>query len=184
MKNNHPIPANHFKKTAIRYKTWFHDRARQEKRVATYQKKAKRIYPQPTEKLYPIVRCPTLRHNTRLKLGRGFTPEECQEAGVNIYEARNLGIKVDLRRKNHNEETFKTNVERIKVYLSRLVKFNSAKEAKESGLKQFTSTIMPIQKVKPMVGRMNVKDIDSKCWAYEKIRQLIDETKHKPMESK
>lgn len=133
----------------------------------------------PIEKLRPIVRCPTLRHNKRERLGRGFTPEECREAGYEYRELALFGVGIDYRRRNHNKEAFDQNVERIKKYMSRLVVFKDRKEARASGLEQFKGTIMPVEHKKAVIGSMKISEIKSEMWAADKVAELIDETKHK-----
>lgn len=177
MKNNHPIPNNHFKKTAKRYRTTFHLPARALKRKETREKNASKLYPAPLKTLKPIVRCPTLRHNRKERLGRGFTPEECQAAGISYLEAPLKRISVDLRRRNQNRETFDQNVLRLKTYLSKVVVFGSKKEARDSKMKQHTKIIMPIVRKKPVVEAIKISDIDSKLWAFDKIQELKAEAK-------
>lgn len=184
MKNNHPIPHNRFKKTAIRYRTPFHLPAQRIIRANKRTKTAKRIYPMPTSKLHPIVRCPTLRHNKRERLGRGFTPEEIRDAGFNYKDAVMCGVKVDYRRRNHNQESFNQNVERVRVYMSRLTFFNNRKEAKESGHEQFCGVIMPIMRKKKGIDVVRISEIDSKVWAADKVKELIEEVKYKREEIK
>lgn len=146
MKRNNAVPSNHFKKTALRIKTWFKQPARHKRRSEARKEKAKACFPMPTEKLRPVVRCPTIRHNRKIRLGRGFTPEECAAAGVDYRYARTVGISVDTRRKNMNEESFNANVDRLKEYLGKITIYNSFKEAKEAKAKQHVGTIMPIEK--------------------------------------
>ncbi len=70
----------------------------------------------------PAVRGQTNRYNGKIKLGRGFTVRELQEAGVKgVAFARSIGIAVDARRKDTSNETLKLNANRIKEYLNRLV---------------------------------------------------------------
>lgn len=179
MKNNHPIPHNHFKKTAIRYRTSFHLPAQKKIRAEKRLEKSKLVYPMPLKKLQPIVRCPTLRYNRKERLGRGFTPEECREAGHDYMKLRQLGVKIDLRRRNHNKEAFDQNVERLKAYLSKVVVYRNRVEARTSEVEQHKRIIMPIEKKKPVIGCVKVSEIDSKIWAADKVRELMDEVKYK-----
>jgi large subunit ribosomal protein L13e len=55
--------------------------------------------------LRPIVRCPTIRYNAKVRLGRGFTLEELKAAGLTKYEAKSFGIAVDYRRTNRSVES-------------------------------------------------------------------------------
>jgi len=76
----------------------------------------------PTNLLRPAVRGQTNRYNAKLKLGRGFTVRELQEAGIKgVQFARSIGISVDARRKDTSNETLKLNANRLKDYVNRLV---------------------------------------------------------------
>lgn len=160
MRNNNAVPKNH-RNTMKRVKEWHNQKSRAERRAHTRVVKAKQVYPKPAEKLRPVVRCPTVRYNTKQRLGRGFTPEECQAAGLDYHYARTIGIAVDNRRRNMNQETFDLNVERIKTYVSRLTIYKTAKEAQESGAVQFTKTIMPVVKVKPTISIIKKAEIST-----------------------
>jgi len=85
--------------------------------------KAKRLAPRPVNALHPVVRAQTIKYNQKVRAGRGFTFDELKAAGVKKKEARGVGIAVDHRRKNRSQEAFKNNVERLKLYLSKLVVF-------------------------------------------------------------
>lgn len=159
MKHNNELSNNHFRKTAITYKTWFDQPAKKLKRRAERKKKEKRCYPMPLSKLRPIVRCPTIRYNTKERLGRGFTPEECKAAGLEVFYARKIGISVDYRRKNRNMEAFNQNVDRLKTYTSKLTIYENRKEAIKSGAKQIKGKIMPLIKKVPVVEAIKVEEI-------------------------
>jgi len=87
-------------------------------------KKALQIAPRPVAGLLrPIVQCPTVRYNFKQRQGKGFTLEELKKAGVDRRSARNIGIAVDFRRRNKNEEHLARNVARLKEYKSKLILF-------------------------------------------------------------
>ena len=44
--------------------------------------KAAAVAPRPVDKLRPVVRCPTIRYNRKVRVGRGFTLEELSAAGI------------------------------------------------------------------------------------------------------
>ncbi|ELA41809.1 uncharacterized protein VICG_01161 [Vittaforma corneae ATCC 50505] len=161
MKRNNAVHSNHFKKTALRIKTWFKQPARHQRRSESRKAKARACAPMPTEKLQPIVRCPTIRHNKKIRLGRGFTAEECAAAGVDYRYARTVGVAVDLRRKNNNAEAFNANVERLKEYLGKITLYKSFKEAKEAGAKQHIGVIMPIARNEPKVSTVSASEVAS-----------------------
>merc|ERR1712110_1206147 len=57
------------------------------------------------------------------RLGKGFTIEELKEAKIPKKLARTIGIAVDHRRRNRCQESLQANVERLKLYKSKLVIF-------------------------------------------------------------
>ncbi|MFW9847628.1 MAG: ribosomal protein L13e [Candidatus Thorarchaeota archaeon] len=59
--------------------------------------------------------------------GRGFTKSELVAADLNVKEARDMGLMVDLRRKTHHDE----NVEILKKYVADMEKFVEALMAEE-----------------------------------------------------
>ncbi|WUR04890.1 ribosomal protein eL13 [Vairimorpha necatrix] len=150
MKNNHILPNNH-RNAMKRVKEWHNQPSRAQRRAKTRSSKAKVLYPAPLKKLCPIVRCPTIRYNKKQRLGKGFTPEELKEAGLEVNYARRIGIRVDNRRRNMNKETLDLNAQRLKEYLSKITIFKNGKEAKESGVKQHLGRIMPVHKMTPKV---------------------------------
>ncbi|OTF73321.1 60S ribosomal protein L13-like protein, partial [Euroglyphus maynei] len=109
------------------------------------------------ERLRPLVHCPTIKYNSKVRLGRGFTIDELKSAGIPRRFAPTIGIKVDYRRKNRSVESIQRNVSRLKEYRSRLILFpknakklrageSSAEEIKLA--QQVTGTIFPIVKNK------------------------------------
>jgi large subunit ribosomal protein L13e len=56
---------------------------------------------------------PIVKRGTRVKTGKGFSIEEIKEAGVNVGEARHLGVPVDQRRSTSYPE----NVEALKEWI-------------------------------------------------------------------
>ncbi|TQS38140.1 hypothetical protein Golomagni_01362 [Golovinomyces magnicellulatus] len=85
--------------------------------------KAAAVAPRPIDKLRPIVRCPTIKYNRRVRAGRGFSLTELKEAGIPRKLAPTIGIAVDPRRQNLSEESLAINVQRLKTYRSRLILF-------------------------------------------------------------
>merc|ERR1711997_1280436 len=63
------------------------------------------------------------RYNIRVRAGRGFTPSELKGAGMTVRDARQLGVAVDLRRKNKSVEGLQANVQRLKEYKAKLIVF-------------------------------------------------------------
>jgi len=124
MKHNNEVPHQHFHKDWQRYvKTWFNQPAKKVARRAHRLAKAKAIAPRPLNALRPIVRGQTIKYNSKIRAGRGFSLAELRAAKINPKEARSIGIAVDHRRKNRSEEGFQVNVDRLKTYRSKLVLF-------------------------------------------------------------
>merc|ERR1719384_17170 len=71
----------------------------------------------------------------KLRLGKGFTLDELKEAKISPKLARTIGISVDHRRRNRCQESLQENVERLKVYKSKLLIFprGSGKKAVKKG---------------------------------------------------
>uniref|UniRef100_A0A0B6YTN4 60S ribosomal protein L13 n=1 Tax=Arion vulgaris TaxID=1028688 RepID=A0A0B6YTN4_9EUPU len=124
-KRNNIVPNGHFHKDwQGMVKTWFNQPMRKKRRRDVRAKKAAAIAPRPVAGLLrPIVRCPTNKYNTKLRLGRGFTLEELKLAGVNKKTSRTIGISVDYRRRNNSIESLQQNVQRLKEYKTKLVIF-------------------------------------------------------------
>eukprot|EP00823_Brevimastigomonas_motovehiculus_P008115 TRINITY_DN7386_c0_g1_i1.p1 TRINITY_DN7386_c0_g1~~TRINITY_DN7386_c0_g1_i1.p1 ORF type:complete len:228 (-),score=68.36 TRINITY_DN7386_c0_g1_i1:62-745(-) len=134
MKHNYILPNAHFRKDWQRYvRTYFDQPAQKLKRRLARKEKAKAIAPRPLTKLRPVVRGCTLKYNTRVRAGRGFSLDELKAAGLHRRQAKQLGITVDHRRRNVSNEGFQVNVNRLKLYQSKLVVFprRSGKEVKK-----------------------------------------------------
>merc|ERR1719171_494221 len=140
MKHNQVVANVHYKKWWQRYvRTWFDQAGRKERRRSNRQKKAAAIAPRPTAGgLRPAVRCPTQRYNTKVKLGKGFTPDELKEAGIPKKLAKTVGIAVDHRRKNRSAEGLQENVARLKLYKSKLMVLPRKSKAKKGPIPDTT----------------------------------------------
>lgn len=105
-RGNNVIPGNHFRKHwQNRIKTWFNQPARKLRRATKRVEKAKAVAPRPVSLLRPAVRCPTIRYNNKVRLGRGFTKAELKAADISVVTAKQLGIAVDHRRVNRSVES-------------------------------------------------------------------------------
>ena len=124
-KGNNMLPNAHFHKHwQRRIKTWFDQPARKQRRRQARVAKAARIAPRPVHGLLrPMVRCPSIRYNTKVRLGRGFTLEEIKAAGLTKNWAKSIGIAVDYRRTNRSVEGIQKNVQRLKEYRAKLILF-------------------------------------------------------------
>jgi large subunit ribosomal protein L13e len=128
---NNRVPNDHLRKYWYhRVKTYFDDPARKVRRQKARKERAKRIAPRPADgPLRPLVRCPTVRYNRRLRLGRGFTTDELKAAGIDSSRARFLGIAVDkFRRHTKEEATKRANVDRLTAYKDAIVRVHTKTE--------------------------------------------------------
>ncbi|KAI4212701.1 MAG: hypothetical protein LQ351_004592 [Letrouitia transgressa] len=124
--------------------------------------KAAAVAPRPVDKLRPIVRCPSLKYNRRVRAGRGFSLDELKEAGIPRKLAPTIGIAVDPRRRNPSTESLDPNVARLKAYRARLILFprragqhkqlDSSKDAVEAAKRgdnviRNTGAVLPIANI-------------------------------------
>uniref|UniRef100_A0A2L2Y409 60S ribosomal protein L13 n=1 Tax=Parasteatoda tepidariorum TaxID=114398 RepID=A0A2L2Y409_PARTP len=156
-KRNNMIPNGHFHKDWQRFvKTWFNQPMRKKRRHDNRVKKARLVAPRPAKgPIRPIVRCPSFRYHTKQRLGRGFSLEELKAAGIHKREARTIGISVDYRRRNRGVESLQQNVQRLKVYKSKLILFPKKLSKPKKGdataeeikmATQLKHVVMPIRK--------------------------------------
>ncbi|CAG2181221.1 unnamed protein product [Oppiella nova] len=155
------IPNGHFRKDWQRFvKTWFAQPMRKKRRHATRVAKAARIAPRPTQRLRPVVNCPSVKYNSKVRLGRGFSLEELKAAGIARREAPTIGIAVDHRRVNRSVESLQRNVQRLKQYKSRLVVFpirakkprkGDASAEEQKLAHQLVGTLLPVRRGKAYV---------------------------------
>merc|ERR1719235_338613 len=105
-------------------KPWLNQAARKKRRSLARKAKAAKIAPRPVAGLLrPVVHPPTQRYNMKLRLGRGFTLAELREAKISPKLARTIGISVDHRRRNRCTESLTENVNRLKLYKTKLLVF-------------------------------------------------------------
>ena len=58
------------------------------------------------------------KHNKKQSTGRGFSPTELEKAGVNMQQAKQIGLPVDVKRKSAHDEniaTIKAHAEKAKA---------------------------------------------------------------------
>ena len=137
---NNVIPNVHFRKVngcqtgrknRVFMRTWLNQAGRKKRRADARKIKAAKAFPRPCAgMLRPLVHPPTQRYNMKLRLGKGFTLDELKEAKIPRKFAKTIGIAVDHRRRNRCTESLQTNVERLKLYMSKLLLF-----PKKSGTK-------------------------------------------------
>ncbi|KLJ10570.1 50S ribosomal protein L13e [Blastomyces silverae] len=108
---------------ARRVRVHFDQPGRKHRRREARLAKAAAVAPRPVDQLRPVVRCPTIKYNRRVRAGRGFTLQELKEAGIPRKLARTIGIAVDHRRVNASTESLTANVARLQEYKTRLILF-------------------------------------------------------------
>ncbi|GJN71864.1 60S ribosomal protein L13 [Purpureocillium lilacinum] len=134
IKHNQKLVNNHFRKDwQRRVRTHFDQAGKKASRRTARQVKAAALAPRPVDKLRPIVRCPTIKYNRKVRAGRGFTFAELKEAGIARPLARTIGISVDHRRQNLSEESLAINVARLKAYKERLILLPRRSNAPKKG---------------------------------------------------
>merc|ERR1712167_229363 len=86
--------------------------------------KAAAVAPRPVAGcVRPLVHGATVKYNSKVRIGRGFSLAEIKDAGIGKLEAQSLGISVDHRRRNRSVEGKQANVQRLKEYKANLVVF-------------------------------------------------------------
>ncbi|XP_037077267.1 60S ribosomal protein L13-like [Pollicipes pollicipes] len=183
-KRNNMVPNGHFhKKWQEHVKCWFNQPARKHRRHERRVVKARKLAPRPTNKLKPVVRCPTFRYHTKQRTGRGFTLEELKAAGIAKRFAPTIGIAVDHRRRNKSVEAMQGNVRRLKEYRSKLILFpkntNKPKkgESSEEELKlasQVKGKLMPVvhrRSDKLQVKSRPITEDDQRFQAFNTLRR-------------
>ncbi|KAF6818387.1 60s ribosomal protein l13 [Colletotrichum plurivorum] len=153
--HNQQIPHNHFRKDwQRRVRTHFDQAGKKHSRRVARQAKAAKVAPRPVDLLRPVVRCPTIKYNRKVRAGRGFTLAELKAAGIPRLYAPTIGIAVDGRRQNLSEESLAANVARLKAYKERLVVFprrsNKPKQGDSKVDLASTETVKNISAVLPI----------------------------------
>merc|ERR1711959_374073 len=126
MKHNNQIHScRKFRKYWQRYvKTWFNQPARKKSRRLARDKKAEAIAPRPIAGcVRPVVHPPTVKYNSKVRVGRGFSLAEIKAVGLGKLEARSLGIAVDARRRNRSVNGKQANEQRLREDKANLVVF-------------------------------------------------------------
>ncbi|CAO3667106.1 unnamed protein product [Umbelopsis ramanniana] len=186
LKHNNQLPNQHFRKDwQRRVKTWFDQPGRKKSRRIARIQKAASIAPRPVDGLLrPAVRCPTIKYNTKLRAGRGFTLEELKEAGVNRKQARTIGISVDHRRRNKSQESLELNVQRLKAYQAKLIVFprkagkpKNGDAADVSGVSQLKGAVLPIEQVVAGEEARAIKPEEKELNAFQKLRYARSEAR-------
>merc|ERR1711988_1307056 len=105
-------------------KTWFNQPARKKSRRVARDKKAAVVAPRPVAgSVRPMVHGATVKYNSKVRIGRGFSLAEIKDVGLSKAEAQSLGIAVDHRRRNRSVQGKSANVQRLREYKANLVVF-------------------------------------------------------------
>jgi large subunit ribosomal protein L13e len=188
VKHNNVLPNVHLRKHWGRFvRTWFDQPAKKLDRYTKRKSKAEKIAPRPLRSLRPIVAGQTNRHNGKLRYGKGFTLEELKKSGLTAKFARTVGIAVDHRRVNANEEALARNLARLAEYKNKMILFplkdgkfkkgeisDSTKEQVESEAAKSQNTtrhVLDMPKVDNTVEWVPITDDMKKHRAYQQIRQ-------------
>merc|ERR1712187_1026812 len=161
------------------------------RRAQNRKAKAAKLSPRPAGGLLrPVVHPPTQRYNMKLRLGRGFTFEELREAKISPKLARTIGIAVDHRRRNKCAESLQMNVERLKMYPSKLVIFpkGSGKKAVKKGdtprsevqnvAQNTLKEIIPIARPALRVKARAITSEEKEFSAYKKMKKARTDKKY------
>ncbi|KAF7959567.1 hypothetical protein EAE96_001183 [Botrytis aclada] len=185
IKHNQQIAHNHFRKDwQRRVRVHFDQPGRKLRRRNARLAKTAAVAPRPIDLLRPVVRCPTIKYNRRVRAGRGFTLAELKEAQIPRKLAPTIGISVDARRQNLSVESLKANVDRLKSFRARLILFprklgqpkkgDSTKE-EVAALKETSSRVknaLPISTVEGGFSEISKSDMPKAIegGAYRKLR--------------
>merc|ERR1712232_1314487 len=152
---------------------------RKQTRRRARNEKAAAIFPRPLQKLRPVVQCPTIRYNSKTRLGRGFTLAELKAVDLTPAYARTVGIAVDHRRVNRSEESFSRNVARLQEYKNKLILFprnakkpkatdSSAEELEKAT--QLRGVLLPYKAQEHQIECRAITDDEKKRSAFQTLR--------------
>merc|ERR1712194_630893 len=197
---NHVIPNVHFRKVngmqkgymnRAYIKPWHSQAARKKRRANTRKVKAAKLAPRPVAGLLrPVVHPPTQRYNMKLRLGRGFTLAELREAKIAPKLAPTIGISVDHRRRNRCTESLQENVNRLKLYKSKLLIFpkGSGKKCVKKGdtprselsnvAQNTLKEIIPIPKTSLRIKARKITDAEKETSAYKVLKKARTNKKY------
>lgn len=188
------LPNIHLRKEWSKYiRTWFNQPARKQRRRINRQKKAAIHGVRPVDLLRPAVRCPTQKYNIKVREGRGFTLEELKAVGVSPRVALSIGIAVDHRRRNRSQESLNNNINRLKLYLNKLVLFQRGSKPKKglagvpadtpkSQIQNMTqanlATSMPIEQPRKKIRARVITEEERMFRAYATLRKQLRDAKN------
>jgi len=126
----------------------------------------------------------------KLRLGKGFTLEELRTAKISPKLAPTIGIAVDHRRRNKCAESLQENVERLKLYMSKLVIFpnKSGKKGVKKGdtpkseltnvAQNTLKEIIPVPRPSMEIEARAITDAEKEFSAFKKMRKARTDLKY------
>ncbi|SCV05067.1 LANO_0G17744g1_1 [Lachancea nothofagi CBS 11611] len=180
---NLPILKNHFRKHwQERVKVHFDQAGKKVARRSARVAKAAKIAPRPLDLLRPVVKPPTIKYNRKVRAGRGFTLREVRAAGLTPAYARTIGIAVDHRRQNRNQEIFDLNVQRLQEFQSKIIVFPRNGKAPEAEQVLSAAATFPIAQP---VGEQGTRAVeDSGESAFRTLRLARSDKRHQGIREK
>ena len=130
--------------------------------------------------LRPVVRCPNIRYQTKLRAGHGFILQELKGAGLAYGFAKTIGISVDRSRKIKSLESRQRNIQHLKEYKSNLIRFPIDEKKIRTGdstveecklATQLKGTVMPLKKDQPSVECSEIIKDEKKFKAFATLRK-------------
>ncbi|CCE64096.1 hypothetical protein TPHA_0G02595 [Tetrapisispora phaffii CBS 4417] len=180
---NLPLLKNHFRKNwQERVRVHFDQAGKKASRRDARTAKAAKIAPRPLDLLRPVVRAPTVKYNRKVRAGRGFSLAEIKAAGLTAAYARTIGIAVDHRRQNRNQEIFDINVQRLKEYQSKIIVFPRKGKVPETEQVLSAAASFPIAQPVTDVETRAVED--NGVSAYTTLRLARSEKRYKGIREK
>lgn len=180
---NLPLLKNHFRKHwQERVKVHFDQAGKKVSRRHARASKAAKIAPRPLDLLRPVVRAPTVKYNRKVRAGRGFTLAEIKAAGLTPAYARTIGIAVDHRRQNRNQEILDLNIQRLKEYQSKIIVFPRKGKAPEAEQTLSAAASFPI--VQPVTDSETRAVEDNGESAYRTLRLARSDKRYKGIREK
>jgi len=186
-KHNNIVPNVHLRKHwQRRTKTHFDQPAKKLQRHQNRIRKAKAMFPRPTQSLRPVVSSCSRRYAGKVRYGRGFTLAEIKQAKLSAAFARSVGIAVDHRRTNTSNEQLQANVERLAAYKDKLILFprrqdkpkkgqindsDAATLASAGASNQVCGTVLPMKKPEQAVQFAAISADDKQKRACDIIRE-------------
>ncbi|KAA8650059.1 60S ribosomal protein eL13 [Aspergillus tanneri] len=190
IKHNNQIFNQHFHKDwQRRVRVHFDQPGRKHRRREARLAKAAAVAPRPVDKLRPVVRCPTVKYNRRVRAGRGFTLAELKEAGIPKKLAPTVGIAVDHRRVNYSKESLAANFKKLDSSAEEVsaAKAAFAAEGKTEGYATRVGATFPVKNPSAEEAITEVKRDDlpkGEEAAYRRLRDARSEARHKGIREK